>query len=117
MRILLPLHLIAFLCIISLTAESQSYRKVSNTPPSIIHNEKEGQPKSLTAARSPEKIQKCGFAYIMNQAKAKGFNEQAYETFMRKLIEKRKVDGIAHRSQSVVTIPVIFHVISVIRFF
>ena len=54
--------------------------------------------------------QKCGFASMLKRAAAKGYNELAYETELKKLIQKRIAMGQTAFT-GIVTIPVIFHVV------
>lgn len=110
MRITAPLSLLTLLLFISFQAYSQTTFSISTDPPKSLHRNLPVQPQFPTANKAPERPQKCGFAYMMNLAKEKGFNEQAYETFLNKLILKRRTDG-ANRGQAIVTIPVIFHVV------
>ncbi len=58
---------------------------------------------------APVKRERCGFAYQMKKAKAKGFNENAFEAEVSRLIQKRIADG--ERFTGPVTLPVIFHVV------
>ena len=55
------------------------------------------------------KPEKCGFAYQMQKAKAKGFNESTFEAEVNRLIQKRIAEG--ERFTGPVTLPVIFHVV------
>ena len=52
---------------------------------------------------------KCGYAFTMNQAKAKGFNSDAFEARLKTIVDNK----INQRPNftGVVTIPVIFHVL------
>ena len=53
--------------------------------------------------------EKCGFAYIMNKAKEKGFDENEFERVLEALIEKRKLTGA--KTTTIYTLPIIFHVV------
>jgi hypothetical protein len=90
MRIAAPIFLLTLL-FIAFTTHSQVSLKFNSQKPVINRSGVDNPINPKSANRSPERIEKCGFAYLMNQAKAKGFNEQAYESFMRKLIEKRRI--------------------------
>ena len=57
----------------------------------------------------PVRPEKCGFAYQMKKAKAKGFNESTFEAEVARLIQRRIDQG--ERFTGPVTLPVIFHVI------
>ena len=52
---------------------------------------------------------RCGFAYQMQKAKAKGFNESAFEAEVARLIQRKIEQGQSFTGP--VTVPVIFHVI------
>jgi hypothetical protein len=52
--------------------------------------------------------EKCGFNYVMNKARAKGFKDDVFESQLNEFI-KRKRDQ--NRMAAIVTVPVIFHVI------
>jgi hypothetical protein len=54
--------------------------------------------------------QKCGFANMLKRATAKGYNEVAYETELKKLVQKRIALGQTAFT-GIVTIPIIFHVV------
>ncbi len=57
----------------------------------------------------PVRAEKCGFSYMMQKAKAKGFNDQAFEAEVNRLIQNKIAAG--ERFTGPVTLPVIFHVI------
>lgn len=64
------------------------------------------QPNGAFPISKPER---CGFSYMMKKAKAKGFDETAFEAEVSRLIQKKIADG--ERFTGPVTLPVIFHVI------
>ncbi len=53
---------------------------------------------------------KCGFAFIMNEAKKKGFNDALYELEMARLINQRRQMNNFGPPTTIYTLPVIFHV-------
>ena len=55
--------------------------------------------------------EKCGFSWMMEQAKAAGFNEALYEQQMEALIQQRIATYGTGRPAVIYTVPVIFHVI------
>lgn len=55
--------------------------------------------------------EKCGFAWMMQQAKAAGFNDALYEQKMEELIQQRIATYGTGRPAVIYTVPVIFHVI------
>ncbi len=63
---------------------------------------------SFTPLAAPKK-ERCGFAYQMQKAKAKGFSESSFEAEVSRLIQKRIAEG--ERFTGPVTLPVIFHVV------
>ncbi|MFN8247515.1 MAG: M43 family zinc metalloprotease [Ferruginibacter sp.] len=58
---------------------------------------------------APHKKEKCGFSYMMQKAKARGYDERAFENQVKQLIERRVANG--ERFTGPVTLPVVFHVI------
>ncbi len=52
--------------------------------------------------------EKCGFAKYMEKAKAAGYNEEAYEATLKRLVQRRIETGQTAFT-GIVTIPVVFH--------
>lgn len=55
--------------------------------------------------------QQCGFDYVLNRARAKGFNDAVFESQLRNIIEEKLRTGSLQRTQAIVTLPIIFHVV------
>ncbi len=54
--------------------------------------------------------EKCGFSFMMEQAKAAGFNDALYEQKMEELILQRRAALGTGRPAVIYTVPVIFHI-------
>jgi Pregnancy-associated plasma protein-A/Secretion system C-terminal sorting domain len=53
---------------------------------------------------------KCGFAFIMHEARNKGFNDALYEQEMARLIYERRLMNNFGPPTTIYTLPVIFHI-------
>jgi hypothetical protein len=55
----------------------------------------------------PARPEKCGFNFVMQNAKAKGYNEGEFEKALKKLIEQKQ----NARTNAIYTVPVVFHIV------
>jgi hypothetical protein len=55
--------------------------------------------------------QQCGFDYVLNRARAKGFSDAVFENQLKSIIEQRMRNGSLQRTAAIVTLPIIFHVV------
>ncbi len=73
-------------------------------------SQKSKQSSSNFADNTTLNEEKCGFALWMQQAKQRGYDESAYETELKKLIQNKIAKGTSNFT-GLVTIPVIFHLV------
>jgi hypothetical protein len=86
----------------------QVNRQVKKTPRNTTKNTASETFISDAPATAVIKKDRCGFATMMQRAKAKGYDEALYEEAFKKLVKKRLASNQTAFS-GIVTIPVIFH--------
>lgn len=72
---------------------------------------KSTSPLKKTTSSSKLSEEKCGYNMVMENAIAKGFNNDAFESKLTELVAKKKASIGNERFAGIVTIPVVFHVI------
>ena len=104
MKKILPVLVLA--CIFSTQLFAQTLTINKARPAS----QKSKQNSSNFADNTTLNEEKCGFAQWMKLAKQRGYDESAYETELKKLIQNKIAKGISSFT-GLVTIPVIFHLV------
>ena len=100
------LPVLFFACIFSTELFAQTLTVNKGRPVS----QKQKQNSSNFADNTTSNENKCGFAQIMQRAKQRGYDESAYETELKKLIQNKIAKGTSSFT-GLVTIPVIFHLV------
>ena len=102
------LHLLclSLLFLSCLPANTQTVFQLENTDKKL--SLKSPLFRSSPSSVNPPRNEKCGFAYVMNQAVARGFRSDEFEAQLKALIQQRA----AQRSAvTIYTVPVIFHIV------
>ena len=98
--------LYALLCLVGLLFANTIIAQLPQSRNIKFEKKKIDRADNLTPA-----TEKCGFSYMMEKAKAAGFNESLYEQKMAELIQQRIANFGISRPAVIYNVPVIFHVI------